>query len=238
MEIKKIFDDFANAFSKKIDVNYHIKLQFEISDLEKENIWQIDVDNGEVLIYNDNRITPEEVFVLTSETLLKLYNNELSPLTAFANEPNKDGIMCSLIELKYKDPKKIVKAGERIEPELLSFFDRLHKFDDFFNKDYLNKIIVKESNCIKLHNVNGIGLLKDSQKQCLHVFFSIKKNETLKQGPIEFCAYILNGKGILRVDDSEFDIEKNEYYHLKPKTNVIFDNQFDDNLDILYLGLV
>lgn len=48
MKIKKIFEDLAEAFVKKIDKNYFIKLQFEFTDLKNENIWQVDVKDGEV----------------------------------------------------------------------------------------------------------------------------------------------------------------------------------------------
>ena len=59
MEIKEIFEDFAKAFERKIDFDYKITLQYEIIDLEKDNIWQIDVKNGKVTkakvyISNDN----------------------------------------------------------------------------------------------------------------------------------------------------------------------------------------
>lgn len=236
MEIKKIFEDFAEAFVKKIDKNYFIKLQFEFTDLKNENIWQVDVKEGEVYVYNENQIVPEEIFTLTSDTLIKLYNNELAPLTAFANEPNKEGIMCSLIDLKNKEPKKFIKLNQKIEPEMLEFIDRLHKFNDFFSKDYPGKIIIKNENCIKLHNVNGIGLFSNFKKGILHAFFSIKTNECLKQPPMEFSVYVLNGKGTLKIDNDEYSINKNEYYHIKPHTNVFFENKYDESFDILYLG--
>lgn len=237
MYIKKIFDDFSKTFVKKIENDYFIKLQFEFSDLKNNNIWQIDIKDGKISIYNEERIVPEEIFILTVDTLEKLYKNELSPLTAFANEPNKEGIMCSLIDLKNKTQEKIVKLNEKMKQEKLNFINRLHKFHDFFSKDYPGKIIVKNKNCIKLHNVNGIGLFSDFEKGILHAFFSIKTNEVLKQPPIEFSILVLHGKGILRIDNEEYPIEKNEYYHLNPHAYVFFENKNDESLDILYLGM-
>lgn len=72
--------------------------------------------------------------------------------------------MCSLIDLKNKEPKKFIRLNQEIEPEMLEFIDRLHKFNDFFSKDYPGKIIIKNENCIKLHNVNGIGLFSNFKK--------------------------------------------------------------------------
>lgn len=237
MDIKKIFNDFSRAFNKKIDKDYFIKLQFEFIDLKTENIWQVDVKDKKINVYNGQKIIPEEIFTLTSDTLIKLYNNELSPLTAFANEPNKEGIMCSLIELKYKDPKKIIKHNEKAEDEMLNFVVRLHKFNEFFSRDYPSKIIVKKENCLKLHNVNGIGLFSNIQKGILHAFFSIKANESLKQPSLEFSVFVLNGKGTLRIDTDEYVIEKNEYYHIRPNDDVFFENMSDEPLDILYLAV-
>jgi hypothetical protein len=238
METQKIFKDFAKAFERKIDVDYKITLQYEIIDLEKDNIWQIDVKYGKVNIYNNEIIIPEEIFTLKYDTLLKLYRNELSPITAYANEPDQNENLTSLIEPKVKDEKKIIKTNKQISQESLDFIIRLHKFDEFFNKDYPSKTIIKYDNCRKLHNVNAIGLFSDFKSGILHAFFSIKKGEFLKEPPIEFCVFVLNGKGIIKLDDEVYQIEKNEYYHIKPKANVYISNDDDDEfLDILYLGV-
>ena len=62
MDIKKIFDDFSEAFTKKLDKDYFIKLQFEFTDIKDKNIWQINVKDGKVNIYNEEKIIPEEIF--------------------------------------------------------------------------------------------------------------------------------------------------------------------------------
>lgn len=235
MEAKKIFKDFAKTFERKIDFDYKIKLQYEILDLEKDNIWQIDVNNGKVNIYNNEIIIPEEIFTLKYDTLLKLYKNELSPVTAYANEPDQNGKMTSLIEPKVKDERKVIKPNKQIDKESLDFIQRLHKFDEFFNKYYPSKTIIKYDNCRKLHNVNAIGLFSDFECGILHAFFSIKKGEVLNEPPVEFCIFVLSGKGITKIGDEISHIEKNEYYHIKPKANVYISNDNDELLDILYL---
>jgi hypothetical protein len=45
MNIQHIFDAFASAFERKIDKDYFIVLQFEISD-HPGTVWQIEVKNG------------------------------------------------------------------------------------------------------------------------------------------------------------------------------------------------
>ena len=115
MDIRGIFNDFAKAFEKKIDNDYKIRLQFEINDMEN-GIWQIDVNNGIVSVYNELKIEPEEILVLSKNTLLKLYNNEIAPLTAFAQEPNEKGEMYALIETKHKTEEKniiLIKSHQR-----------------------------------------------------------------------------------------------------------------------------
>ncbi len=235
MEAKKIFEEFAKAFEKKIDFDYKITLQYEIIDLVKDNIWQIDVKNGKVNIYNTEIIIPEEIFILKYDTLLKLYKNELSPITAYANEPDQNGKMTSLIEPKVKDERRVIKTNNKVNQESLDFIIRLHKFDEFFYKYYPSKTIIKYDNCRKLHNVNAIGLFSDFESGTLHAFFSIKKGEVLTEPPIEFCIFVLCGKGIAKIDDEVCHIEKNEYYHIKPKANVYISNDNDELLDILYL---
>jgi hypothetical protein len=176
MDINDIFKDFAKAFEKKIDKDYKIRLQFEINDIDN-GIWQIDVNNGIVSVYNELKIETEEILVLSKNTLVKLYNNEIAPLTAFAQESNEKGEMCALIEIKHKTEEKKYYPNKKPSAEFIEFMGRLHKFNDFFLKDYPTKIVVAKENGIKLHNVNSIGLLSkfDGDKRTLHVYFSIKK---------------------------------------------------------------
>lgn len=145
--------------------------------------------------------------------------------------------MCSLIDLKYKKQDKFITMGDKLSDETIDFIDRLHKSNEFFNKDYPTKIIVKDENCVKLHNVNAVALFSDFGHGILHAFFTIKKNEVLKQYPIEFSVYVLNGKGTMRIGANEYSIAKNEYYHVKPEDYAIFENSEDEALDILYLGI-
>jgi putative sterol carrier protein len=179
MNIEYIFNDFAKAFERKIDSDYFIKLQFEIKDVKK-NIWQVDVNNGKVIIHNGEKIIPEEVFILSKNTLLKLYNNELSPVSAFLNKPNEKGEMCSLIELKNKTEDKKIYYEKKPQEEYSKFLYRLHKFEDFFSKDYPTEIVIKKENCINYLKNDAIGLNFDFEKGVGQLFFSIKKEQYYK----------------------------------------------------------
>ena len=237
MDIRGIFNDFAKAFEKKIDNDYKIRLQFEINDMEN-GIWQIDVNNGIVSVYNELKIEPEEILVLSKNTLLKLYNNEIAPLTAFAQEPNEKGEMCALIETKHKTEEKKYYPNKKPSAEFLEFMSRLHKFNNFFSKDFPTKIVVAKENGIKLHNVNSIGLLSkfEGDKRVLHVYFAIKKGEILEEPAFEFSIYVINGNGILRIGVENFNIEAKNYYNIKPKDTVFIENNSDEYLEILYLS--
>jgi len=237
MDIRGIFNDFAKAFEKKIDNDYKIRLQFEINDMEN-GIWQIDVNNGIVSVYNELKIEPEEILVLSKNTLLKLYNNEIAPLTAFAQEPNEKGEMCALIETKHKTEEKKYYPNKKPSAEFIEFMSRLHKFNNFFSKDFPTKIVVAKENGIKLHNVNSIGLLSkfEGDKRVLHVYFAIKKGEILEEPAFEFSIYVLNGNGILRIGDEKFNIEAKNYYNIKPKYTIFIENNSDEYLEILYLS--
>jgi hypothetical protein len=221
MDIKGIFNDFAKTFEKKIDKEYSIRLQFEIYDTER-SIWQIDINNGNVTVYNELKFEPEEIFVLSKDTLAKLYNNEIAPLTAFSQEPNEEGEMCSLIELKNKTEEKKVYPNKKPSDAYLEFIERLHKFTNFFSKEYPTKIMVNKENGVKIHNVNAIGLFSkfDEEKRILHIYFSIKKDEVLKESAFEFSVYVLSGKGIIIIDDEEYMIEAKNYYTMKPKNTI------------------
>ena len=70
MTVNEILKDFAKAFEKKIDKNYSIRLQLEIKDMP-DKIWQVDVDNGNVNIYNEEKITPEETIMILNKEVIK-----------------------------------------------------------------------------------------------------------------------------------------------------------------------
>jgi hypothetical protein len=238
MDINKIFNDFAKSFEKKINKDYFIKIQLEILDMDNY-IWQIDVKDGKVLIYNKYEIEPEEIFVLLKETLIKLYNNEISPLTAFSNEPNEKGEMCSLIELKNKTEDKKVYLSKKPDEKYLAFLRRLNKFNEFFSKDYPTKIVVSKKNCVIAHSVNAIGLYSDDvhgDAKIIYVFFSIGKNESLKEPAVEFSIYVIRGNGMIVMDNEKYPIEKNMYYHLIPKNKIFIENKEIEPLEILSLS--
>lgn len=237
MDINDIFNGFAKSFERKIDKDYFIRLQFEVYDTAN-GIWQVDVNSGNVTIYNEEKIEPEEIFILSKNTLVNLYNNELSPLTAFANEPNEKGEMCSLIELKNKTEEKKVYLNKKPSDVYLEFLGRLHKFHDFFSKEYPTKIIVNKDNGVKLHNVNGIGLFSkfEKERRILHVYFSLKKDDVLTEPAFEFSIYVINGKGVIIIDNDEYSIEAKNYYHMNPKNTIYIKNKEEELLEILYLS--
>ncbi|MDR0474266.1 MAG: SCP2 sterol-binding domain-containing protein [Treponema sp.] len=170
MEIKAIFEDFAKTFEKKIDKDYKIRLQFELYGVEN-GVWQIDVNNGKVFVYNGIKIDPESTFLLSKETLFKMYNNEINAYTAFSDEPDEKGEMHALIEPKHKDEDKKTYWFKPVSDDFKKYIARLHKFNEFFSKDYPTKIIVKKENCRTLHNVDAIALYDDFEKGILHEYF-------------------------------------------------------------------
>ncbi len=235
-EVKEIFMEFASAFEHKIDNTFWIQLQYEITCENDIAIIQVKVENGCVQIYDGEIIEPENIYVMSIETLRKLYRHELTPLTALANEPNESGEMCSLIEPKYKDEAKKIYLSKKNDEKALEFASRVHKMDDFFNKDDFYMAKVQTDFCRRLHQVNAIGLYNNFAKGALHVYFSIKEGETLSEPPIEFSVYILQGKGTIVTGDDSIPVSENEYYHICPKQPVQIKNDCAEDLNLLYLG--
>ena len=236
MTIENVLKEFAVSFSKKIDPEYYFTVQLEFTDISNNNTWQLDIKNKDVIIYNKIIIRPEETFLLTVSTLEKLYNNELSSLTAFLQEPNEKGVMCSLIDIKKKEENKFWD-GDKIKQEKLDFFSRSHIFTSgFFNRFYPTKAIVDNKNSIKHNNVNAIGLYSDFKNGTLHVYFSLKTNEILTYPPIDCSIFVLHGKGKLKLDGNEYDIQENEYYHLIPQKNLSFENNESISLEFIFMG--
>jgi mannose-6-phosphate isomerase-like protein (cupin superfamily) len=233
MDTKAIFNEFAKVFERKINKDYQIKVQFEIID-EENGIWQVEVKDGNVLVYNKEKIVPEETFRLSKETLFKLYNNELNTYTATLQAPTGDkSEMWALIDFKIKTEEKRLSSFD-VSSGHYNFLCRFQKFHDFFSKDYPTKIIVDNKNGVRHSDVNAIALYSKMGKN-LHIYYSIKKNEKMYMPPCEFCLYVLKGKGTIIMGNERFSINAKEYYHMIPKEKVYFENEDKELLEILYL---
>jgi hypothetical protein len=57
--------------------------------------------------------------------------------------------MCSLIDVKNKTEGKKVYPDKKSSDAYLEFMERLHKFINFFSKEYPVKIIVNKEKCRK-----------------------------------------------------------------------------------------
>jgi len=224
MTVNEIFEDFAKAFEKKIDKNYSIRLQLEINDMPGD-IWQVDINSGNVKIYNEAKITPEiTIKILNKEVLEKIYNNELSALSAFLQTPSKnDGMMGALI-------------CESEEPVGKDFLIRLNVFRGFFSKDFPAKIILDNKYCVK-HNgdIDTIGLKAFGNFGQIYV--SVKKGETLYYPPlginIEINIYVIKGKGKIIAGDDENEIKERDYYYMNLLKPVEIKSADEETLEAL-----
>ncbi|MDR0465497.1 MAG: hypothetical protein LBG94_10355 [Treponema sp.] len=205
MTVNQILDDFSKAFRKKIERSYSIRIQLEIRDIP-DKIWQIDVSNGNVNVYSEEKITPEEIIIISGKEILdKLYKNEISALSAFLQRPEeKDDMMGALIR-------------EKNEPVGKDFISRMNIFTGFFSKDFPAKIIIDKKNCVK-HNggIDTIGLKTFGKFG--QIFISVKKGETLYYpalgANIEINIYVIKGSGKLTAGNDECEIKEREYYYM------------------------
>jgi hypothetical protein len=232
--VKEILDEFADVFSKKIDNDFHIKIQLEFTDLTENNLYQIEAKDGCVFVYNYEKFKPEQELALTTGTLKKLYDNELSPFNAFAQET-----YASIAPIEFINTTEEIYA-ERIKDENNEqFFPRFSKFHQFFSNDGLNKVIIDEKNCREMHGAKLIALSQTAyRKPFFQAFFSIKKDKIFYQTvPHECNIFVIRGKGKLKLDSTEYDVKENEYYNIKINKELLIENKEEESIDILYLGI-
>jgi hypothetical protein len=241
MNIKNIFDEFAKAFEKKIDFDYHIRLQFEIYDMEND-IWQIEAKDGKVSVYNEIKFEPEnDAYILSKITLEKLYNNELSSFTAFLENPEliEKGEKIALITGKNRNELGKVSSEKNLFEyhKNKDLWDRKIIFqNNFFSKDFPTRIIVTDKNSVK-HNgdIDTICLYTEGMEGFAQIFVSIKKGEILKYPATEFNIFVLNGKGKILFRDDECEIKFREYYHMNSRDNIQIINNEEEPLEIIIL---
>jgi hypothetical protein len=117
---------------------------------------------------------------------------------------------------------------------------RFHKFFEFFSNDITNKVIVNKEYGRDMHGVKAIALHSNGYaKSFFHVYFSVEKDRVLWEPGCECNIFVLKGKGILKLDENTYKIEKNEHYHISSgKYKKIFlENKEEESLDILFLGI-
>jgi len=254
MENCKILNTFASVFEKSIDQNLTLKLQLEIYDTEKNinDIWQIEIKNGKLELFNEEKFVPERTLGLSKKTLIKLYNNDLSPSTAFSENPGNNGNwdidpkiqenpMNSLIGIKFKNINEKDAFIKSINSsEWMDLSQRIKKFSGFFCKEFPPKIIVNKENGINIHgNINGVALYSDGvgENYVFHVFFSLKKGEILEEPKFKFNIYVINGRGVVKIGDEEYKIEEKNYYLFNPKEKIDIKNNEEKTLEFLLIKI-
>jgi mannose-6-phosphate isomerase-like protein (cupin superfamily) len=207
----------------------------------ENDIWQIEVKDGKVFIYNEIEIEPEgDTYILSKETLEKLFNNELSSFTAFLENPEliEKGEKIALITGKHRNELGKVSREKNISDykENKDFWDRKIIFENnFFSKYYPTKIIVTDKYSVKHNDIDTICLHNDGMEGFAQIFVSIKEGEILNIPATEFNIYIIIGKGILIFGTNECEIKFKEYYHMNARENIQIKNTEKEPLEIILL---
>ncbi|MGN0507538.1 MAG: hypothetical protein ACI4FZ_13350 [Lachnospiraceae bacterium] len=235
-DVIRIFQEFSLSFKKKIDKDYYISLQYEIVGSEGVTVIQLKIFDREIELFFNDEITVEDSFVMSYETLRKLYNHELTMASAMSCLSEESGFTRTFIEPKVKDEKKKIYINAKNDNEIKKFSQRMHKMDEFFNKDKMYVAKVDTPFCAKAHGVDAIGLFYNFDKGILHAYFEIKQGEILHEPAISFSIYVLNGKGNIIIKDENFLIESNTYYHYNPTDEIKIVNNNSEVLKLLYLG--
>ncbi|MBE5842079.1 MAG: cupin domain-containing protein [Butyrivibrio sp.] len=234
--IVRIFNEFAEAFKAKITKDYYISLQYEIEGSNGKTAIQVHVKDGNVRVSEDLENDVEDTLVMSYDTLLKLYSHELNYMTAMSCLSKESDYKKTFIEPRARDEKRIIFLDKENDAEAVLFAKRMHKMDDFFNKDKEDIVKVESRLCGKAHGVNAIALFSDYEKGILHAYFEIEKGEELKEPAIPFSIFILQGSGLLFIEDEKYEIEENTYYKFEPSGGIRVINESSVKLKLLYIA--
>jgi mannose-6-phosphate isomerase-like protein (cupin superfamily) len=71
----------------------------------------------------------------------------------------------------------------------------------------------------------------------LHVYFSIKKGETLIEPTYDARIFVLSGHGVVRWRNEKYEINEKEYYYINPmiEDKLYIENYEETPLEILYI---
>ncbi|MCR5755741.1 MAG: hypothetical protein K6G30_13130 [Acetatifactor sp.] len=235
-DVKHIFQEFSRSFQQKITTDFYISLEYDIVGESETTIVQIQVKDGKIQLFYDTEISVEDTLVMSYATLKKLYTHELTMMTAMSCLSKESGYTKRFIEPKYIDETRILYLNKKNAEEAVSFAHRLHIMDEFFNIENFHFAKVDSMLCGKAHGVNVIGLYSDFEKGIKHAYFEINQGEVLREPPIPFSLYVLQGKGIIFTDNKKIEIEEKTYYHIEPSGEVQITSNDSVVLQLLYLG--
>ena len=185
-------------------------------------------EGGEVQLHAG---VAEDAFLLiktSGETLQRLYDGDLSPITAIGRAHYSDPAPLDFV------PGKNIKLvpGSADYISLLEFVQR------FFNRTQPERILLGEAHTRLVHGGHVVGLYYGTGFRS--AWYLLKKGERLNTpedtNPFPQAFIFLSGSGKAQLGDHLCDVKGGESYHIPPGSAHMVWNELDEPLELLFLA--
>ncbi len=224
MDTYEIFQEMAHTFQNKMEKEFSILVECEITDTEK--VWHVKVENGEVTVKEGQG--GESAFRLktSSTTLQQIYDGEITALTAAGK-----AMVSDTAPLDWKLPE-----GIDFNPEYMS--DVLFFIQHFFNRTDPEKIHLGEEHSRVVHGGHVVALYYHPGLRS--AWYKVKKGEMLNEpgetNPFPQAFIFIEGEGTANIGGKEIPVKANESYYIPPDTEHTVWTESDSPLVFIWLA--
>ena len=225
-ESKKIvLTDFADSYLQKANLQGEFIVQFEFQE-EGESWYIVFQEDESPQIRSGLNPNARFTFILSEETLGKLYRGEISPMTAAGR--------AHISETAPLD----FRLGEGLSLTTEIYLELIEFNQQFFNPTSPSLIKLGIDHSRVVHGGHAVAMFY--AKGFRSAWYQLEKGDQLNEpgdtNPFPQAFIFLSGAGRARIGVDEIDIKLNEAYLIPPGTEHIVWNEHDEPLTLIFLA--
>jgi mannose-6-phosphate isomerase-like protein (cupin superfamily)/putative sterol carrier protein len=224
-DVGEILASMAEVFKSKIDEDYSVIVQFDITD--KEESWHVIVEEGRKVSVGKGPHEQAAFFVITTLDTLRLFlEGKMTAMTAAGKATDADHAPLD------------VKLAEGLEftPEIRTqFFTFLYHF---FNTTVPERILLGEEYSRVVHGGHVVALYYHPGFRS--AWYLVKKGEKLNEpkdtNPFPQAFIFIEGEGFAKIGDKTINVKAGESYYIPPNSDHVVWTESDKPLILIYLA--
>jgi len=224
-EVGEMLERMAQAFKSKIDEQFSIIVQFDISD--KKESWYVMVEKGRIVTVGKGPHKQARFFfVTTADTLRLIYEGKMTAMTAAGKAKGSDP---APLDLK-------LAQGLEFTPEVRTQFYTF--IQHFFNPTAPERILLREEYSRFVHGGHVIPLYYHPGLRS--GWYLLKKGERLNQpgdtNPYPQAFIFIEGEGFAKIGDKTIKVKAGESYYIPPDSDHVVWTESKKPLILIWLA--
>jgi mannose-6-phosphate isomerase-like protein (cupin superfamily) len=218
----QILSEMTKKFSKKINDEFKLKVQFYIKDSD-ENFYLI-IKDGKTNLEKKENTRADAKFFTTTQTLEDIYTGKMTAFTAAGKAHISDEAPLDF------------KFASDFKPENLK--DAYYFLIHFFNRHEPEKISLGEKHSRVIHGAHAIPLYyyPGFRSAWYQINKEQKMNEPGDTNPFPQAVIIIEGEGKAKIGDKKITIKANESYFIPPNSDHVFWTEKEQSLVLIWLA--